>query len=136
MPPISKTSLHMRLLKMYEKCAGSNAKLHAELVEEGRTQKVDAGEVVQSECDAAILAAIADQTSDEPKRILRALSRIRKGTYGKCLNCDADISPKRLNANPCAELCLECQQELEDRNRTSRTQSLVVPFVIPNINRD
>jgi DnaK suppressor protein len=37
-----------------------------------------------------------------------ALERIEKGTYGKCENCDADISLERLEAYPSARTCIKC----------------------------
>ena len=42
-----------------------------------------------------------------------ALSRIEKGTYGKCEGCEVDIPKKRLEAFPSARLCIECQAKLE-----------------------
>src|SRR5262252_2466544 len=46
-------------------------------------------------------------------RVLRdvraALRRIEEGSYGTCLNCEEEISPKRLNAVPWAPLCIGCQ---------------------------
>jgi len=38
-----------------------------------------------------------------------ALARIEKGIYGKCLNCDKEISLERLQANPAAKTCIECK---------------------------
>lgn len=46
-------------------------------------------------------------------KIQRALKRIEKGTYGKCLVCKKNINPKRLNAIPYAELCHQCQKKEE-----------------------
>lgn len=37
-----------------------------------------------------------------------ALEKIAKGTYGKCENCDKEISPERLEANPAARTCFDC----------------------------
>ena len=39
-----------------------------------------------------------------------ALHRIQEGTYGICLECEEDISPKRLAALPTAALCIRCQE--------------------------
>ncbi|OHA46688.1 MAG: hypothetical protein A3A80_02380 [Candidatus Terrybacteria bacterium RIFCSPLOWO2_01_FULL_44_24] len=43
------------------------------------------------------------------RAIRRALTRIQKNAYGKCLNCKKDIPIKRLNASPEAELCGNCK---------------------------
>jgi DnaK suppressor protein len=44
-----------------------------------------------------------------------ALSRIAKGTYGICLHCEEDISPRRMAALPWAAFCIECQEMLDRR---------------------
>jgi DnaK suppressor protein len=46
-----------------------------------------------------------------------ALDRITLGTYGICLDCEEDISPKRLAALPWTASCLACR-EAADRSRT------------------
>jgi DnaK suppressor protein len=45
-----------------------------------------------------------------------AVARIDAGSYGTCLDCEEDISPKRLRAVPWATLCIGCQ-EAADRSR-------------------
>lgn len=40
-----------------------------------------------------------------------ALSKITKGTYGKCEKCGQQIELKRLLAMPTASLCLSCSQK-------------------------
>jgi DnaK suppressor protein len=39
-----------------------------------------------------------------------ALARMEQGNFGICLNCEYDISPKRLAAVPWAALCIVCQE--------------------------
>lgn len=39
--------------------------------------------------------------------VSRALERLQKGTYGKCLQCGKEISLERLRANPAAEFDME-----------------------------
>lgn len=46
-----------------------------------------------------------------------ALDRIEDGTYGTCLRCEQEISPKRLQAVPWASYCVRCQ-DIADRERT------------------
>lgn len=45
-----------------------------------------------------------------------ALERIKDGSYGTCLMCDEEISPKRLRAVPWAAYCIRCQ-EIADREQ-------------------
>ena len=49
------------------------------------------------------------------RNVRSALDRIADGTYGTCLECEDDISQKRLQALPWAALCITCQEHA-DRN--------------------
>jgi DnaK suppressor protein len=50
------------------------------------------------------------------RNVRGALRRIQDGTFGVCLHCEEDISPKRLAAVPWTAYCIQCQ-ELADRNQ-------------------
>ena len=45
--------------------------------------------------------------------IIFALERIEDKTYGMCEECGEDILTKRLNVNPCAQRCIDCQEDHE-----------------------
>lgn len=47
------------------------------------------------------------------KKINRTLEKIEKGTFGICERCGEEISSKRLEARPVAEMCIKCKEELE-----------------------
>lgn len=47
------------------------------------------------------------------KKINKALEKIENGVYGVCERCGEDISIKRLDARPVAELCINCKEQLE-----------------------
>jgi DnaK suppressor protein len=42
-----------------------------------------------------------------------ALSRLREGAFGECVNCGNEINPKRLEAVPWTRYCIACQEKLE-----------------------
>jgi DnaK suppressor protein len=42
-----------------------------------------------------------------------ALDRIRKGTFGLCVQCEEEFQQKRLEAVPWTRYCLSCQQKEE-----------------------
>ena len=44
----------------------------------------------------------------EIRQIEEALKQDRRGTYGVCTQCGADIDPKRLKALPIATRCISC----------------------------
>ncbi len=46
-------------------------------------------------------------------KVITALEKIDRGTYGTCDACGGNIKKARLKALPFATLCLECQARLE-----------------------
>ena len=48
-------------------------------------------------------------------KIDNALNRIKRDDYGYCLECEEEISFARLQANPEAPFCLDCQSGKEKR---------------------
>jgi DnaK suppressor protein len=57
--------------------------------------------------------SIHNNELDEYNRILKAIEMINNNRYGICIDCDQDISPKRLERFPNATRCLPCQEILE-----------------------
>lgn len=68
----------------------------------GRLTRMDA---MQAQQMAAETARRRDQ---EMIRIRAALTRIENDDFGYCLRCDEEISPKRLDHDPSATLCIAC----------------------------
>lgn len=58
-----------------------------------------------------------DRESNLLRNVHAALRRIDDGTFGVCLHCEEDISPKRLAAVPWTAFCIQCQ-EIADRSQT------------------
>ena len=54
------------------------------------------------------LEGIKNSEIREVHQIQGALRRIAEGTYGVCVQCGADIDPKRLEALPIATRCISC----------------------------
>lgn len=53
--------------------------------------------------------AETDRDLEELQDVEAALTRIREGTYGRCLRCGEPIPFERLNAYPTAKRCRTCQ---------------------------
>lgn len=47
------------------------------------------------------------------QQIDEALAKLEEGTYGRCADCGADITEKRLRAVPFARRCVACQEKQE-----------------------
>ena len=54
------------------------------------------------------LEGIKNSEIQEIHQIQGALKRIAEGAYGVCVQCGADIDPKRLKALPIATRCISC----------------------------
>lgn len=61
---------------------------------------------------------------DELRMIDSALQRINAGTYGNCADCGQAIPVKRLEAEPTAERCVQCQELYEKTHVSARTPTL------------
>ena len=61
------------------------------------------------------------------REIQEGLGRIEERTFGTCLECDKNMSLKRLQAIPWARFCVACQEELasnaEEPTRQKRSYS-------------
>jgi len=75
----------------------------------------DALDEVQLAGERELAIRNLDRESNLLRSVRLALSRIADGSYGTCLHCEEEISPKRLNAVPWAAYCIRCQ-EAADRH--------------------
>jgi DnaK suppressor protein len=75
----------------------------------------DALDEVQLAGERELAIRNLDRESNLLRNVRSALSRIADGSYGTCLHCEEDISPKRLNAVPWTAYCIRCQ-EAADRH--------------------
>ncbi len=57
--------------------------------------------------------SIHNNEMDEYNRIIKAIEMINNNRYGICIDCDQEISAKRLERFPNATRCLPCQEILE-----------------------
>ena len=78
-------------------------------------QSPDALDQTQFATERDLAVSLLNRESQMFRRVQAALRRTEDGTYGICLNCEDPIKPKRLQAVPWAELCLECQERSDLR---------------------
>src|ERR1700722_2086336 len=67
----------------------------------------DALDEVQLAGERELAIRNLDRDSNMLRQIRRALDRINDGSYGVCLHCEEDISPKRIAAVPWAAYCIK-----------------------------
>jgi DnaK suppressor protein len=68
-----------------------------------------------SERDLAIRNV--DRHSTLLRQVKAALERISQGSFGTCIECESEISPKRLIAVPWASRCIQCQDAVDRRQQ-------------------
>lgn len=94
-----------------------------EILSNGKTIRVDFS-VDQNEILDEVDMALADtergmkmrlgnRESLYFRKVEEALLRIKDGSYGLCLECGGQISLKRLEVRPTAELCIDCKEAAE-----------------------
>src|SRR5438270_3381934 len=85
-------------------------------------KSADALDEVQHAAERELAIRNLDRESNLLRNVRNALRRIREGSFGVCLHCEEDISPKRLAAVPWTAYCIQCQ-ELADRNQAEGAES-------------
>ena len=73
----------------------------------------DALDEVQLAGERELAIRNLDRDSNMLRQIRRALNRIADGSYGICLHCEDEISPKRVVAVPWTAYCIKCQEQLD-----------------------
>lgn len=73
------------------------------------------------EIQYALERDLAIRNTDSDSALLRAvkaaLRRIRDESFGTCVECESEISPKRLAAVPWAAYCIQCQEAVDQSGR-------------------
>jgi DnaK suppressor protein len=79
-------------------------------------KSADALDEVQHAAERELAIRNLDRESQLLRNVRTALRRINDGSFGICLHCEEEISPKRLAAVPWTSLCIQCQEQA-DKNR-------------------
>src|SRR5262249_35835276 len=72
-------------------------------------KSADALDEVQHAAERELAIRNLDRESQLLRNVRSALRRIDEGSFGVCLHCEEEISPKRLAAVPWTALCIQCQ---------------------------
>jgi DnaK suppressor protein len=79
-------------------------------------KSADALDEVQHAAERELAIRNLDRDSNLLRNVRSALSRIEDGSFGICVHCEEEISPRRLAAVPWAAFCIQCQEQA-DRSR-------------------
>lgn len=61
-----------------------------------------------------VLESLSERSLKGIQDVEDAIDRLNKGDYGKCLSCGELIAEKRLEVQPEAKFCIECEQDAEE----------------------
>jgi DnaK suppressor protein len=86
-------------------------------------KSADALDEVQNATERELAIRSLDRDSNLLRKVRAALRRIEEGSFGVCLHCEEDISPKRLAAVPWTTFCIQCQ-EIADRSEGGSADNL------------
>ena len=70
----------------------------------------DADQLYEAEKNQSLAALARNQL----ELVEAALARLDNGTYGFCIDCGKPIPPRRLEAQPFAQYCIEDQQKHDE----------------------
>jgi DnaK suppressor protein len=73
----------------------------------------DALDEVQNAAERELAIRNLDRESNLLRNVRAALRRIEDGTFGICVHCEEEISPKRINAVPWTPFCIACQEQAD-----------------------
>ncbi len=86
----------------------------------------DTYDIASDERDREINLLLGDRERRKLQQTDDALQRLETGEYGLCDECGGEIALGRLEAMPFSRLCVTCQDEFEQTQRTMRPNSTVM----------
>ena len=89
-------------------------------VHEGEHDLIDR---MQSMCRREEVVALLDALTRTLAEVDAALTAMKQGSYGICVDCEEPIASRRLQTIPWASHCIRCQERLEQRNHLRQTAS-------------
>jgi DnaK suppressor protein len=87
----------------------------------------DTYDIASDERDREINLLLSDRERRKLQQIDDALHRIDTEEYGICEECDGEIATGRLEAMPFSRLCVTCQSEFEQTQRTVQSEGAGAP---------
>jgi DnaK suppressor protein len=117
-----------RLRERANQLRGEVQQTLARSYEESPAQVAERARDMEDDSFAALIVdtnlAEVDRDLSELRLIDAALLRLSAGTYGNCVDCDQPIPMARLQAEPTAARCVQCQELYEKTHASVATPSL------------
>lgn len=116
--------LEERASALREEVRETLAKSDHEKAELMRDEVRDAGDDSFMDLVTDVNNADVERDVGEFRLVTAALQRMQTGDYGVCEDCGRDIDVRRLEAQPFASRCIECQERHEHLTNEGRAPSL------------
>src|SRR3982750_2300240 len=84
----------------------------------------DALDEVQHAAERELAIRNLDRESNLLRNVRAALRRIDEGSFGVCVHCEEEISPKRIAAVPWTPFCIGCQEQHDRAQQEGNTDTL------------
>jgi len=81
-------------------------------------KSADEMDEIQYACERDLAIRNVDRETTLLREVKAALHRVNDGSFGICLDCESEITFKRLEALPWASRCIRCQ-DVADENLES-----------------
>ncbi|MFP6663536.1 MAG: TraR/DksA family transcriptional regulator [Deltaproteobacteria bacterium] len=108
------------LLETREQVLGEIAENAKQSIESEKDDGRDTYDLASDERDRDIGMILSGRDRAKLQQIDAALTRINKGAYGECEECELEIAEDRLKALPFSRLCVICQADQEKEARQTR----------------
>ena len=86
-------------------------------VQDGRSADEEAAQDIADKAANSYTKEFLFHQSTSERQLLQlveeALTRIREGSFGECVNCGNEVNAKRLEAVPWTRYCIACQEKAE-----------------------
>lgn len=105
--------IEAKLLEMKKETMESLKQLEAEVL--AASDAKEDGDITQEQVSKTLQMNLAVREKSKLNQIDKALSKIKDGSYGYCVDTEEPISQKRLLANPLALRTVEAQEDYELR---------------------
>lgn len=117
--------------RLLQRSADLRADIARELGKYDTEKYIDLAGRVADTADAAVADLLSDidlaeisRDVTEFREVEAALLRLSEGNYGTCIDCGEAIGKARIDANPAASRCIDCQRKFEERPREIHYRTL------------
>ena len=98
--------------------------------DDAATANSDVLDAAKGETDLKTQVEIHNHAVNRQAVLKNALARMANGTFGVCQECGCEIATRRLEAQPCATLCIHCQKANEGYCEPMPRQMFYVPRML------